>query len=238
MVNLAKLDFVALDITGNNYLTWVVDTKIHLEAWNLGETIKEENIASFQDRTKAMIFIHRHLDEGLKSEYLTVEDPLGLWKMKLYGETITDEDMLEKTFSTFHASNVLLQQQHREPEVNAASLEVNATSSGGNNHKRGCSHMRGRWNGKGKNHGVQFHNQVPRYDGNGNWACTCRTPKYLVDLYQASIKEKGVETNFLDHVKPIDIPDPVCYLSGQLNTTYLDVSDFIVERGNEVYRSD
>ena len=27
---------------------------------------------------------------------------------------ITDEDMLEKTFSTFHASNVLLQQQYRE----------------------------------------------------------------------------------------------------------------------------
>ena len=27
---------------------------------------------------------------------------------------ITEEDMLEKTFTTFHASNVLLQQQYRE----------------------------------------------------------------------------------------------------------------------------
>ncbi|XP_048444577.1 uncharacterized protein LOC125479376 [Pyrus x bretschneideri] len=106
-----------------------------------------------------MMFIRRHLDEGLKSEYLTVEDPLALWKtlrnrynhqkmvilpktlyewlhlriqdfksvaeydfimfrissqMKLYGETITKEDILEKTFSTFHASNVLLQQQYSE----------------------------------------------------------------------------------------------------------------------------
>ncbi|XP_050152100.1 uncharacterized protein LOC126626747 [Malus sylvestris] len=106
-----------------------------------------------------MIFICRHLDEGLKIEYLTVEDPLTLWKalrngynhqktvvlpraryewahlriqdfktvaeynsamfkitsqLKLYGETITEEDMLEKTFSIFHASNVLLQQQYRE----------------------------------------------------------------------------------------------------------------------------
>ena len=34
--------------------------------------------------------------------------------MKLCGEKITDHDMLEKTFSTFHASNVLLQQQYRE----------------------------------------------------------------------------------------------------------------------------
>ncbi|KAM1674609.1 hypothetical protein ACFX2K_040651 [Malus domestica] len=80
MANLAKLDFVAPDITSKNYLTWVVDAKIHLEAGNLRETIKEENNASSQDQAKAMIFIRRHLDEGLKSEYLTVEDPLALWK--------------------------------------------------------------------------------------------------------------------------------------------------------------
>ncbi|XP_068331573.1 uncharacterized protein [Pyrus communis] len=215
--------------------------------------------------------------------------------------------MSENTFSTFHASNVLLQQKYRErgfteynqlisvllvaeqnnellmknhqsrptgfasfPKVNVISLEVNATSYGGNNHKRGHGHMRGRWNGKGKNHGVQFHNQVPKHNsgpsfknvnrhkgkthmnnaprnserayhrcgGNEHWARTCRTPKHIVDLYQASIKEKGVETNFLDQAKPMDIPDLVCDLSGQLNTTYLDVSDFIVERGNEVYRFD
>ena len=89
--------------------------------------------------------------------------------------------MLEKTFNTFHASNVFLQQQYRErgfteynqliyvllvgeqnnelvmknhqsrptgyapfPEGNDASLEVNATSYGGNNHKRGRGHKRGR----------------------------------------------------------------------------------------------
>ncbi|XP_050160361.1 uncharacterized protein LOC126633861 [Malus sylvestris] len=102
-----------------------MDAKIHLEVVNLGETIKEDNSASSQDRAKAMIFICRHLDEGLKSEYLMVEDPLTFWKalknrynhqktLKLYGETITKEDMLEKTFSTFHASNVLMQQQYIE----------------------------------------------------------------------------------------------------------------------------
>ena len=37
-----------------------------------------------------------------------------------------------------------------------------------------------------------------RCGGNGHWARTCRTPKHLVDLYQASLKEKGVKTNFLD----------------------------------------
>ena len=34
--------------------------------------------------------------------------------LELCGEKVTDEDMLEKTFSTFHASNLLLQQQYRE----------------------------------------------------------------------------------------------------------------------------
>ncbi|XP_070669021.1 uncharacterized protein [Malus domestica] len=106
MVNLAKFDFVTLDITGNNYLTWVMDAKIHLGAGNLGETIKEENSASSQDRAKAIIFIRRHLDEGLKSEISS--------QMKLCGETTTEEDMLEKTFNTFHASNVFLQEYYRK----------------------------------------------------------------------------------------------------------------------------
>ncbi|XP_008227661.1 PREDICTED: uncharacterized protein LOC103327154 [Prunus mume] len=35
-------------------------------------------------------------------------------KLRLCGENITDADLLEKTFTTFHASNVVLQQQYRE----------------------------------------------------------------------------------------------------------------------------
>nr|XP_016502733.1 PREDICTED: uncharacterized protein LOC107820893 [Nicotiana tabacum] len=35
-------------------------------------------------------------------------------KLKLCGDSITDYDMLEKTFTTFHASNIVLQQQYRE----------------------------------------------------------------------------------------------------------------------------
>ena len=102
-----------------------------------------------------MIFFRHHLDEALKNEYLTVKDPLELWKslheryfhqktvilpkarnewanlrlqdfktvseynsalhnivsrLRLCGETVTESDMLEKTYTTFHASNVTLQQ--------------------------------------------------------------------------------------------------------------------------------
>ena len=154
MTNLAKLEFVALDIIGKNYLSWILDAEIHLEANALGETIKHGNNASNQDKAKAMIFLRQHLHEGLKAEYLTIKDPLVLWnnlkerydhqktvilpksrydwmhlrfqdyktvseynsvmfrissQLKLCGEKFTDEDMLEKTFYTFHASNLLMQ---------------------------------------------------------------------------------------------------------------------------------
>ncbi|XP_074326814.1 uncharacterized protein LOC141664759 [Apium graveolens] len=159
MSNLTKLEFNALDVTGKNYLTWILDAEIHLSAMGLGDTIKEGNKTSEQDKAKAMIFLRHHLDEGLKTEYLTIKDPSTLWKdikekydhqkmvilpktrydwlhlrlqdyksvseynsamfkitsqLKLCGENITDKDMLEKTYSTFHANNMLLQQQYRE----------------------------------------------------------------------------------------------------------------------------
>ncbi|XP_076907544.1 uncharacterized protein LOC143564029 [Bidens hawaiensis] len=159
MTNLVKLEFLALDITGKNYLSWILDAEIHLDANNLGDTIKQGNKSTIQDKAKAMIFLRHHIHEALKTEYLTIKDPLVLWtnlkerydhhktvilpralyewihlrlqdfksiseynstmfritsQLILCGENITDKEMLEKTFSTFHASNMLLQQQYRE----------------------------------------------------------------------------------------------------------------------------
>ena len=78
MSNLTKLEFVALDISGSNYLSWILDAEIHLDASNMGETIKEINSASVQDRVKALIFLRHHPDESVKKEYITVKDPLVL----------------------------------------------------------------------------------------------------------------------------------------------------------------
>ena len=39
MSNLAKLEFAALDISGKNYLSWVLDAEIHLDAKGLGNII-------------------------------------------------------------------------------------------------------------------------------------------------------------------------------------------------------
>ena len=159
MSNLTKLEFVAFDILGKNYLSWVLDAEIHLDAMNLGNTIKEENDASMHDRAKAWIFLRHHIDEGLKGEYLTIKDHFIIWnnlreqydyqktvilpkarydwmhlrlqdfksvsdynsvlfkissQLELCGEKVTEEDILEKTFTTFHVSNVLLHKQYRE----------------------------------------------------------------------------------------------------------------------------
>ena len=67
MSNLTKLEFNALDVTGKNYLTWILDAKIHLCAMGFGDTIKEENESSVQEKAKAMIFLRHHLDEALKT---------------------------------------------------------------------------------------------------------------------------------------------------------------------------
>ena len=96
-----------------------LDAELHFDASNMGENIKANNSASLQDRAEALIFLRHHLDESLKNEYLTVKDPLVLWQSlqdrydhhKISLMRICSK---KKTFTTFHASNVLLQQQYRE----------------------------------------------------------------------------------------------------------------------------
>ena len=76
MSNITKLEFATLDISGKKYLSWILNAEIHLDYMNLGNTIKGENTASLHDCAKALIFLRHHIDEGLKSEYLMVKDPV------------------------------------------------------------------------------------------------------------------------------------------------------------------
>jgi len=195
-------------------------------------------------------------------------------QLKLCGENITDADMLEKTFSTFHVSNVLLQQQYREkgfkkyseliaclllaeqnnellmknhesrPTGSSPFPEANATYSSNTGQGRGRSRKGGRGRGHGRGRGGYMpynsndgnrgkkranpqkrdHNynegkkvyeeKCYRCGMEGHWSRTCRTAEHLVDLYQASLKNKnkGVETNFVDD-----------------DMIHLDVADFLLE---------
>ena len=73
MSNFAKLKFLALDISGHNYLSWVPDTEIYLAANGLGDTIQAGKETTVEQKAKAMIFLRHHLHENLKYECLIVK---------------------------------------------------------------------------------------------------------------------------------------------------------------------
>ncbi|XP_070022905.1 uncharacterized protein [Nicotiana sylvestris] len=254
-------------------MTWVLDAEIHLDAMGLGDAIKDKTKASTQDCAKALNFLRHHLNEWLKIEYLTVKDPLVLitFKLKFCGETITDYDMLEKTFTTFHASNMILQQQYREkgfkkyselislllvaerkndllmrnhenlPTGSTPLPEVDEVYSYYAKRGKGRGPIRGRGRGHGRDRGQRRNfpgvNHPPkknnhqkwkgkdekpkangsetecyRCGGKDHWANICHVPRHLVELYQASLKNKGPEANFV--------------YDNEFGITHLDVAHF------------
>lgn len=52
---------------------------MYLDAMNFDDTIIEENQAFQQNLVKEVVFLRCYLDEDLKSEYLTIKDPMVLW---------------------------------------------------------------------------------------------------------------------------------------------------------------
>ncbi|XP_048605745.1 uncharacterized protein LOC125583181 [Brassica napus] len=122
MENVKKLQFPALDITGTNYISWVTNVELHLESLSLSQTIKENNTSTPQEKAKSVIFLRRHLDESIIYDYANMRDPKELWKslkdrivakLRYCGEMITESQMLEKTYTTFHKSHITLQQQYK-----------------------------------------------------------------------------------------------------------------------------
>nr|GMC86215.1 uncharacterized protein LOC109192458 [Ipomoea batatas] len=89
--------------------------------------------------------------------------------------------------------------------------------------KSGQSYHR-KWENNGAKHDKEKHGNPPKNVENacyrcgmtGHWEHTCRTARHLVDLYQASLKEKGknIESNNV-------------LVNDDFNITYLDVEDFL-----------
>ncbi|XP_074342066.1 uncharacterized protein LOC141679469 [Apium graveolens] len=136
MANLTKLEFVALDVSGNNCLSWVLDAELHLSANGLKDIIDPEKIPTVEQNAKAIIFLRHHIHEDLKSKYLTIKNPLTLWNnlkdrfdhqklvhlpsarydwinLRLQDFKFVAE-MIEKTLSTFHPDTMILAQQYSE----------------------------------------------------------------------------------------------------------------------------
>ncbi|XP_013633545.1 PREDICTED: uncharacterized protein LOC106339299 [Brassica oleracea var. oleracea] len=96
--------------------------------------------------------------------------------LRLCGEKVTEEEMLNKTLSTFPQTNMVLQQQYRE-----------------RNFATYC--------GRGRGRSVSFKPQIKadrcHRCGMGNhWAKNCQTPKHLCELHMESLK-RNPEANMV-----------------------------------------
>ncbi|GAV74430.1 hypothetical protein CFOL_v3_17910 [Cephalotus follicularis] len=65
MTNIENQKFITLDIFGKNYLSWVLDVKLHLSAKKLRHTIDEENAESNEERATALTLLRHHIDDSL-----------------------------------------------------------------------------------------------------------------------------------------------------------------------------
>ncbi|PIN20236.1 hypothetical protein CDL12_07077 [Handroanthus impetiginosus] len=164
--------------------------------------------------------------------------------LKLRGEKITNEDLLEKTFSTFHASNVLLQQQYREKDFKKyAKLilclllaeQINELLMNHEAHFTGSTpfpEVNAEDKGGQSNPSKDKENICYRCGMKGHWSRIYRTPKHLVKLYQNSIKGKNAERNFTYHNNNYnyDVEANFAYkdddFKGHDDRTHLDAADF------------
>ena len=79
MSKISNRDYATLNLSGDNYLQWALDTKISLRSKELGDTIIKGNNETDKNRYMAISIIRHHLIEGLKDQYITMENLLELW---------------------------------------------------------------------------------------------------------------------------------------------------------------
>ncbi|XP_070660601.1 uncharacterized protein [Malus domestica] len=131
MSNLNKLNFTTLEVSGMNYLKWVQDVKLHFTTKNLRPTIEDE--MDNPDPQALWVTLADRFDHqndiilpkaGYDWQHLRFQDFKSVNEnnskvcriqslLKIFNETLTEEDLLEKTYSTFFATNIVLQQQYR-----------------------------------------------------------------------------------------------------------------------------
>ncbi|XP_009785551.1 uncharacterized protein [Nicotiana sylvestris] len=135
-------------------------------------------------------------------------------------------------------NNDLLMRNHKNRPTGSTPLsEVDEVYSHYATRGKGCGPIRGRFHGRGQGRNFLGVNHPPkknnhqkwkgkdekpkengseteyyRCDGKEHWTNICRVPKYLVELYQASLKNKGHEANFVS--------------DNDFDITHLDVADF------------
>jgi len=156
MPRFEPLDYAILNLSGENYLEWAMNTSVVLKSRGLGRSIIQGDYATRSEKLRAITIMRHHLTEDLRNQYLNIENPRDLWtklksrytmvllpkvrhewmslrfqdfesvdeyhfalskivyKLRLCGEVVTEEDLLEKTFLTADPRDLLLQHIYRE----------------------------------------------------------------------------------------------------------------------------
>lgn len=63
MTNFTSLSFVVFDISGDNYLSWAQDVKLHLNSKKLGDMINAKNTATAEETFTSIIIFQHHMHE-------------------------------------------------------------------------------------------------------------------------------------------------------------------------------
>nr|KYP64498.1 hypothetical protein KK1_019098 [Cajanus cajan] len=213
MSNIAKLEFVALDITGKNYLSWILDAEIHLDAMGLGDSIKEGNEASNQQNNELLLKNHE-------------ARPTGSAPFPEVNVATHDKETSGRGYGHGRGNNRVRGRGHGRGRG----------SKGDRGHgyevKNNFSHQKWKNNGKNKKemdgHGNKHEeNKCYRCGAKGHWSRNCRTPKHLVEFYQESInKKKKIETHFAYEDGDSDY--------GRMDVTHLDVADFFADPNGKI----
>jgi hypothetical protein len=76
---LEKLLSPALSVDGYNYLTCSVDVETYLASQKLEDTLITDNNLTLQKKAKAVFLLKQHMEQPLKSQYMTELNPQLLW---------------------------------------------------------------------------------------------------------------------------------------------------------------
>ncbi|XP_056168392.1 uncharacterized protein LOC115667228 [Syzygium oleosum] len=234
--------------------------EMHLQGQDLANAITEDGTSNAKDKANALIFIRRHLHESLQTQYLSVRDPQTLWKRLKDSNTgqrqfDTYSELISVLLTAEQTNELLLKNHDLRPAGSKALPEAHANSEKNTGHFKGYKRRqehnprRGgkKFNRPGKSNFGPNHDKEKkqkkvtnesichRCGMTGHWSRTCRTPKHFVDLYQASLKNRGkggeshaIEINptAITTVEANNISVGGTPLAPEVANASLDVSDF------------
>ncbi|XP_020242801.1 uncharacterized protein LOC109821017 [Asparagus officinalis] len=138
MSDISKRAFAELAVDGSNYLTWALDVEIYLDSCDLSSTIDPASKSTsvqkdrFDQQTAIMLpqaqydwLNLRFQDFKSVTEYNSTLHRI-VSQLKLCKQNITEDELIKKTLSTFHASNLVLQQQYRTKNYSKHSELISA----------------------------------------------------------------------------------------------------------------